>query len=157
MTDEQQKLLNILGDTVDGLESFQAAHESPHIEHLLGNVRYVRDRLHAEWTYGRGGRMMQVRLPTRSGTHRRRALRRHAWRGDRNSPLHSGRAAQARPEEVDMARRWSNDGSRDTLGTSSSSSLSGRRYLRNQTSGSTRRRVLRAAGRGSPQAGSVTR
>ena len=49
MTDEQQKLLNILADTVDGLESFQAAHESPHVEHQLDNVRYVLDRLQGWW------------------------------------------------------------------------------------------------------------
>jgi hypothetical protein len=49
MTDEQQRIINVLSDTVDGLESFQATHESPHIEHQLGNVRYVRDILRGQW------------------------------------------------------------------------------------------------------------
>ena len=52
MTDEQQRNINLLGDTIDGMESYQAAHESPHLEHLLNNIRFVRDRLHAEWTRG---------------------------------------------------------------------------------------------------------
>ena len=49
MTDEQQRIINVLSDTVDGLESFQADPRVPFIEHQLGNVRYVRDILRGQW------------------------------------------------------------------------------------------------------------
>jgi hypothetical protein len=47
---DKENLLGSLGDIIDGLESFQAAHSDPQIEIELSCVRYVRDRLASAWS-----------------------------------------------------------------------------------------------------------
>ena len=43
--DEVTRLIGLLGDVIDGLESSQARHADPFIEIQLPDTRYVRDRL----------------------------------------------------------------------------------------------------------------
>jgi hypothetical protein len=44
LTYEEEVLIGLLGDVVDGLEAFQAIHQDPFIENQLSDIRYVRSR-----------------------------------------------------------------------------------------------------------------
>jgi hypothetical protein len=42
---DKASLLSMLGDVIDALESFQAAHADQFIENQIADLRYVRNRL----------------------------------------------------------------------------------------------------------------
>ena len=43
--DEFNRVVVLIGDIIDALESFQAAHADPLIESQLADLRYIRSRL----------------------------------------------------------------------------------------------------------------